>query len=136
MVLPGCSLSSTRVILKQNPSMSAILVYDRGCCYAMSIATSTLVVGFTGGHESAFIGLAYLSSMFLPAVSVLIVGVLMNEAPRVSWGRFPLRYLPVALFLIPGVLHAVMLPLMALTRNGAPGRRVLFTRRLHEDGVR
>jgi hypothetical protein len=49
--------------------------------------------------------------MFLPAVSVLIVNSAMNEAPRVSWDRFPLRYLPVALFLIPGVQHAVKLPL-------------------------
>jgi hypothetical protein len=58
--------------------------------------------------------------MFLPAVSVLIVSATMKEPPRIRWDRLPLRYLPVALFLIPVVLHAVMLPLMAIV--GAPIR--------------
>jgi len=89
---------------------TAILAFV-AIAYALSIALS-LIVGVTGGHESALIGLAYVS-MLLPAVSVLIVSSVMNEAPRVRWDRFPLRYLPAALFLIPGVLHAVMLPLMA-----------------------
>jgi len=95
--------------------MNAILVFV-GTAYALSIALS-LVVGLTGGHESAFIGLAYLS-MFLPAVSVLIVSSAMNEGPRVRWDYFPIRYLPVALFLIPGVQHAVMLPVMATAPGG------------------
>jgi membrane protease YdiL (CAAX protease family) len=42
----------------------------------------------------------------------------MNEPPRVSWDCFPLRYLPAALFLIPGVLHAAMLPVMAILQGG------------------
>jgi hypothetical protein len=51
--------------------------------------------------------------MFLPAVSVLIVNAAMNEAPRLRRDHFPPRCLPTALFfLIPGVLHAVMPPLM------------------------
>jgi membrane protease YdiL (CAAX protease family) len=84
--------------------------------YALGGAPS-LVIGLTGGQQSALIGLAYLS-MFLPAVSVLIVNVAMNEPLRIGWGRFPLKYLSVALFLIPGVLHAVMLPLMATIGGG------------------
>ncbi len=84
--------------------------------YGLSIALS-LVVGLTGGHESALIGLAYVS-MFLPGVSVVIVSATMNESPHVRWDRFPLRYLPAALFLIPGVQHAVMLPFMANTPDG------------------
>jgi membrane protease YdiL (CAAX protease family) len=56
--------------------------------------------------------------MFLPAVSVLIVSSAMNEAPRVRWYHFPLRYLPVALFLIPAVQHAVMLPFMSTAPGG------------------
>ena len=94
--------------------MKAILVFI-ATAYALSIALS-LVIAFTGGHQSPLIALGYLS-MFLPAVSVLIVGVIMREPPRVHWDRLPLRYLPLALFLIPVVLHAVMLPLMALV-NG------------------
>jgi membrane protease YdiL (CAAX protease family) len=95
--------------------MNAILVFVT-IAYALSVALS-LVVGLTGGHESALIGLQYLS-MLLPALSVLIVNWTMNEAPRVRWDHFPLKYLPVSLFLIPGVLHAVMLPLMAAMGGG------------------
>jgi membrane protease YdiL (CAAX protease family) len=95
--------------------VKAILVFV-ATAYALSI-TLSLIVGLTGGHESPLIGLAYLS-MFLPALSVLIVSSTMNEGPRVRWDHFPLRYLPVALFLIPGVQHAVMLPLMAASPGG------------------
>ena len=84
--------------------------------YGLSVVLS-LFIGLTGGHESPFIGLAYLS-MFLPATSVLIVTFAMNEPARVRWNHFPLRYLPLALFLIPGVLHAAMLPAMAAIQGG------------------
>jgi uncharacterized protein len=97
--------------------MKAIVTFV-GTAYGLSILLS-LFIGLTGGHESAFIGLAYLS-MLLPAISVLLVSLTMDEAPRISWDHFSLRYLPVALFLIPGVLHAVMLPSMAAMRGGLP----------------
>jgi hypothetical protein len=87
--------------------MKAILVFV-ATAYALSISLS-LIVGLTGGYQSAYIGLQYLS-MFLPAVAVLAVWLTTSEAPRLFWDRFPLRYLPIALFLIPDVLHAVMLP--------------------------
>jgi membrane protease YdiL (CAAX protease family) len=91
--------------------MNAIIAFV-ATTYSLSIVLS-LIVGLTGGHESALAGLAYVSSTFLPAVAVLIVAATLNEGPRVRWDAFPLRYLPVALFLIPGVLHAVTLPLLA-----------------------
>ena len=78
--------------------------------YALSIALS-LVVGLTGGYQSPLIGLRYLS-MFLPAIAVLILTLAMNEPARHLTTPFPWRYLPIALFLIPVVLHAVMLPTM------------------------
>jgi membrane protease YdiL (CAAX protease family) len=84
--------------------------------YGLAIALS-LVIGLTGGYNSAFIGLAYLS-MILPSIAVAIVNSAMNEPPRIRWDRFPLRYLPVAIFLIPGVLHVTMLPLMASVGGG------------------
>jgi hypothetical protein len=62
--------------------MKAILVFI-ATAYALSIALS-LVVGFTGGHDSPLIGLEYLS-MFLPAVAMLFVTFTLNEAPRVDW---------------------------------------------------
>ena len=95
--------------------MKAIVAFV-AIAYALSIALS-LVVGLTGRHDSPLIGLAYVS-MFLPAVSVLIVGATMNEVPRLSWDRFPVAYLPVALFLIPGVLHAAMLPVLVRLEGG------------------
>ena len=41
----------------------------------------------------------------------------MNEAPRVRWDRLPLRYLRVAVFMIPAVLHAVILPSMTIVKG-------------------
>lgn len=99
--------------------MSAILVFV-SIAYALSGVLS-LIVGFTGGYKSALINLRYLS-MVLPAVAVLIVNGAMKEAGRVQWDRFPLRYLPVVLFLIPGVLHAVMLPLWRRCKADGSGR--------------
>ena len=90
--------------------MNAIVVFV-ATTYSLSIAVS-LVVGLTGGHESALAGLGYASSTFLPAVAVLIAIATLDEGPRVRWDKFPLRYLPVALFLIPAVLHVVTLPLL------------------------
>jgi CAAX protease family protein len=95
--------------------MNPILVFV-ATAYALSVALS-LLVGLTGGHESSLIGFASLS-MFVPAISVRIVSATMDEAPRVRWDRFPRRYLPVALFLIPGVLHAVTLILLATVYGG------------------
>jgi uncharacterized protein len=95
--------------------MKAIVAFV-AIAYTLSLGLS-LVIGLTGGHQSSLIGFGYLS-MFLPAASVLIVTLTMKEGPLVHWHRFPLRYLPVALFLIPGVLHAVMLPLMANVGGG------------------
>jgi membrane protease YdiL (CAAX protease family) len=82
----------------------------------LSIGLS-LIIGLTGGHDSHLIELGYMS-MLLPAISVLIVSFATKEAPLVSWGRSPLKYLPAALLLMPGVLHATMLPLMAILQGG------------------
>jgi membrane protease YdiL (CAAX protease family) len=95
--------------------MKAIIAYI-GIAYALSIALSVLI-GLTGGDDSWLFGLAYLS-MFLPAIAVGIVFRAMKEAPLIAWHRFPLSYLPVALFLMPAVLHLTMLPTMAFTESG------------------
>jgi uncharacterized protein len=95
--------------------MQAIIAF-LATAYALSIMLS-LVIGLTGGHESTVIGLSYLS-MFLPSISVLFVTLTMKQPPRIRWDHFPIRYFPTALFLIPAVLHAVMLPLMAAVQGG------------------
>lgn len=89
--------------------MAGILVFVL-TCFALSTALG-LLVGLTRGQKSALIGLGYIS-MFLPTVAVVVASVAMKERLRMRWDRFEMRYLPVALFLIPGVLHSVMLPLM------------------------
>ena len=81
-----------------------------GTAYALCVALS-LLIGLTGGHESPLIPLSYLS-MFLPTIAVLFVAPVMNDRPNICWNSFPIRFLPVALFLIPAVLHALMLALM------------------------
>ncbi len=90
--------------------MSSVFVFVVAC-YGLSIALS-LVIGFTGGHKSALIGLAYLS-MFLPAAAVVFVSATRNESARIHWTFFPVKYVPIVLFLIPGLLHAVLFAAMA-----------------------
>ncbi len=99
--------------------MRAIIMFV-AIAYMLSIALS-LVVGLTGGYTSPLIGLRFLS-MFLPAVAVLIVNIAMKEPPYIDPKPFPWKYLPVALFLIPVVLHAVMLPAMIALQGSLAGR--------------
>jgi membrane protease YdiL (CAAX protease family) len=81
--------------------------------YALSIALS-LVIGLTGGYQSRLIGLGYLS-MVIPSAAVLITKwVTRDYVPSLVWNRFPLHYLPVALFLMPVVMHMAMLPAAAI----------------------
>jgi membrane protease YdiL (CAAX protease family) len=86
--------------------------------YGLSIALS-LVIGLTGGHNGPLIGLRFLS-MVIPAVAVLIVWSSMREDLKIDWTRFPLKYLPPALFLMPVVMHAAMLPVTAAYENKLP----------------
>ena len=90
----------------------AVLVFV-AIAYGLSIALS-LVVGLTGGYQSRLVFGFGVASMFVPAVAMLIVGLTMQEKVW-SFGRnrLPLKYLPVALLLMPIVMHAVMLPLAA-----------------------
>jgi uncharacterized protein len=89
-----------------------------GTVYALSIALS-LLVGLTGGFESALIQLRFLS-MFFPALAVLVVRFLTNERPQLEWNRFPLKYVPLALLLMPVVMHAAMLPVAAAYEGRLP----------------
>jgi membrane protease YdiL (CAAX protease family) len=89
----------------------AVLVFI-AIAYTLSVALS-LLIGLTGGYRSRWIGLGYVS-MLLPAVSVLITnGVVRDKQRAIGWDRFPLGYLPLALFLMPLVMHAAMLPAAA-----------------------
>ena len=88
--------------------------------YTLSI-TLSLVVGLTGRGDSRFAFGFGVASMFVPAVAMLVVVfATKSRAPRLGWNRFSLRYLPVALFLIPVVMHAVMIPVAAALWGGLP----------------
>ena len=88
--------------------------------YTLSIALS-LVVGWTGGAKSPLaLGLG-VASMFVPTVATLaVVLATKTKAPSLGFNRLPLGYLPIALFLMPVVMHAVMLPLAAYLWGGLP----------------
>jgi len=92
-------------------AQQSILVFV-AMAYAQSLALS-LVVGLTGGYESRWIGLGYLS-MLIPAISAQIAkAATRKKQGTVGWGAFRLPYLPLALFLMPFVMHAAMLPVAA-----------------------
>ena len=86
--------------------------------YSMSVVLS-LIVGLTGGYRSPFIGLQFLS-MFIPALAVLGVRPLMGGSVRIDWHRLPWTYVPVALLLLPVVMHAAMLPIAATYEGRLP----------------
>lgn len=89
----------------------AVLVFI-AIAYTLSVALS-LLIGLTGGFRSRWIGLGYVSMLF-PAVSAFLTNALMRDQRRaIGWDRFPFAYLPLALFLMPLVMHAAMLPTAA-----------------------
>jgi len=80
--------------------------------FTLSIALS-LFIGLTGGYRSAWIGLGY-ASMLIPAVAAFATNaVTHDERGPIGFDRFPLRYLPAALLLMPLVMHAAMIPATA-----------------------
>jgi membrane protease YdiL (CAAX protease family) len=96
------------------PSTTAFVLIS----YALSISLS-LIIGFSGGHDSSLIRLGYLS-MFIPAIAVLAISFKFHDFPKISWSCFPGRYLVIALFLMPLAMHAVMLPLVFWSEGTLP----------------
>jgi membrane protease YdiL (CAAX protease family) len=88
--------------------------------YTLSMALS-LVVGLTGGAQSRLAFGFGVAAMFVPAVATLVVVLAMNATPP-SLGGSPvaLRYMPIAVLLLPTVMHAVMLPVAARLWGGLP----------------
>jgi len=85
--------------------------------FSLSILLS-LMIGLTGGHESKIIWTQY-ATMAIPALAVLIMNNAF-QAPieELNWNRFPARWLPLALFLMPVIIHMVALPMLAYLNNG------------------
>ena len=85
---------------------------------ALAIAVS-VAVALTGGPHGP-LGALRFATMLLPAAAAAIAGTVTNEPPRIDWSRMPVAYLPVALFLIPGIMHAAMLPAMRAVAGRLP----------------
>ena len=89
-----------------------------GICFGLNILLS-LFIGFTGGHESKFIGVGYMS-MLIPAIAVIIMkyvfnaSVSKNHKTKLSFG-----WVLMALLLMPFVIHAICLPLFAFLNNSS-----------------
>ena len=98
--------------------MNGAIVAFVAITYGLSIAMS-LLIGFTGGRASPFIG-GGIATMLFPAVAVLAARRLEQGGPRTVWRRMPLSYVPVALLLIPVALHAPMLLVTASLEHGMP----------------
>ncbi len=88
--------------------------------YALSIGLS-VIVWLTGGDRSPLAIAFGAGAMFVPAAAVLVVVMAMNAPPpTLRWGSLPLGYVPLALFLIPVVMHVVMLPAASAIWGGLP----------------
>jgi hypothetical protein len=107
----GVAIRSVFDLKRLTEARRSILLYI-AMAYAQSLALS-LMIGLTGGYQSRWIGLGYLS-MLIPAITVQIAKTVMREKQgSIGWRGFPLRYLPLALFLMPFIMHAAMLPVAA-----------------------
>lgn len=104
-------------MVKENFRKNHLIIFIT-ISYALSILLS-LFIGLTGGHESKFISLSYIS-MFIPAIAVLIMtNVFKAPVNKFDWNRFSLKWIIPALFLMPGVIHATCLPLLSFLNNGS-----------------
>jgi membrane protease YdiL (CAAX protease family) len=83
-----------------------------GVAYALMGALS-VVVWATGGYRSPFAGLGFVA-MLLPSLAVFIVRFGARKGPRIDWSRLPASYVPVAVLLMPVILHAIVLARLAL----------------------
>lgn len=86
--------------------------------YGLAIALS-LAVGLTGGANSPLAGLGFVS-MFVPAIAAIAVGAITGDRARVDWSRVRFPYLPVALFLIPGLINVVALAYLSASIGTIP----------------
>ena len=98
--------------------MSSRVTVFLAVAYSLSIALG-LVVGLSGGDAGPLAGLRFLS-MGIPAIAVLVVQSFFGERPRVDWHRLPLKYVPLALLLMPLVMHLAMLPVTTAYEGRLP----------------
>ncbi|HEY2019328.1 MAG TPA: CPBP family intramembrane glutamic endopeptidase, partial [Bryobacteraceae bacterium] len=59
-------------------------------------------------------------TMFVPALGVLAARITSDAHLSIEWNRFPLRWIPGALLILPLAIHAVALPAVARLEGGLP----------------
>jgi len=89
--------------------------------YALAVALS-VVVAATGGRESPILAIGY-ATMLLPAFAAFLLRATTNEGTQIDWSRLPISYMPVALLLMPAVMHTAMLPTMDAIAGRLPWTR-------------
>lgn len=85
--------------------------------FSLSVLLS-LFIGFTGGHESKFIWLQFVS-MPIPAIAVLIMNNFFKAPVEIEWNKLPAYWLFLALMLMPVTIHIICLPLIYFLNSGA-----------------
>ncbi|MEX6689616.1 CPBP family intramembrane metalloprotease [Danxiaibacter flavus] len=100
--------------MKENDHLGAYIVIT----FSLSIVLS-LFIGFTGGHESTFIWMGYLS-MIIPAGAVLAMTFTYREPVSLPGRKkkISIGWILIAIFLIPAVIHVACIPLTAYLHNG------------------
>ena len=79
------------------------------------------VAALISGRGSTLAGVLGLLTMLLPALAVLFVRVAFGaRVTDAGWRPFPIRWLPVALFVLPIAIHAVALPAAMVLEGGLP----------------
>lgn len=78
----------------------------------------SLFVGLSGGYESRFIWLRFFASVPVSIAVIIMTTAFSAPAQVLTWNEFPVRWLPLALFLMPLTIHAVGLPLLTYLNNG------------------
>jgi len=92
---------------------------------AFTATVFTLAVAFsvavraTGGPRSPILDIGF-ATMLLPAFVCYLLRVFADEGTRIDWSRLPISYVPVALLLMPIVMHAAMLPTMRAVAGRLP----------------
>jgi membrane protease YdiL (CAAX protease family) len=110
--------------------MDAAVIVFIVFAYVLAIALSS-VIWLTGGHESPLLFLS-LISMFIPAAAVVAARFATGEKLHVDWDLPPKRYFPLALFLMPATMHAVMLSVTVFLTGEVPWQDWLTD---HANGV-
>lgn len=89
-----------------------------GITFGLSVILS-IATGATGGAKSKITRFA-LIAFFFPAIAVLIMTFGFDSPIEdAGWGRFPVSWLPVALFVFPLAIHLVALPVQAFINNNS-----------------